>query len=116
MRAMARNVGTYASAAALAADAGGSESPLYDDTVRDYLAALEVDVIIELPGQRWAAFEVRLGAGMVDGGAETLRRFVQRVDTSAVGTPAVVGVIVGTGYAYLHLDGVAVIPIGTLAP
>lgn len=77
---------------------------------------LEVDAIVETADGRWAAFEVKLGPGQVDAGAATLRRFADRVDTSRIGQPAALGVIVGFGYGYVRDDGVAVIPIGALSP
>ncbi len=202
LRSLARNVATYASATTLAADAGGVEDPLKDDTVRQYLdilerlmivedqpawvprlrsrsvlrsgakrhfvdpslavaalratparllrdlnllgflfeslvvrdlrvygqasdahvlqyrdnLGLEVDAIVETAEGRWAAFEVKLGPGQVDDGAASLLKFADRVDTSKVGQPAALGVIVGFGYGYVRDDGVAVIPIGALCP
>lgn len=77
---------------------------------------LEVDAIVELADGRWGGFEVKLGAGSVDDGAETLQRFVDRVDTEKAGWPAVLGVIVGGGYGYRRPDGVEVIPITALGP
>jgi uncharacterized protein len=77
---------------------------------------LEVDAVVEATDGRWGAFEIKLGAGMVDQAAATLRRFAQRVDTRTLGEPAVLGVIVGTGYGYRRDDGVAVVPIGALRP
>jgi uncharacterized protein len=47
MRSMARNVATHAAATALAADTGGADGPLKDDTVRDYLGVLERLMIVE---------------------------------------------------------------------
>jgi uncharacterized protein len=47
LRSLARNVATYAAAATLAHDTGGADGPLSDDTVRDYLAALERLMIVE---------------------------------------------------------------------
>ncbi len=79
-------------------------------------SGLEVDAIVETADGRWAAFEVKLGAGQVDDGANTLRRFADRVDTGRVGQPSVLGVITGFGYGYVRDDGVAVIPIGALRP
>lgn len=76
----------------------------------------EVDAIVQLTDGRWAAFEVKLGAGMVEEGAASLRRFLGAIDMERCGEPAVVGVIVGTGFGYLRDDGVAVIPVGSLAP
>lgn len=199
---LARNVATHASATTLAADTGGADGPLKDDTVREYLAALErlmvvedqpawsvhlrskhrlrtapkrhftdpslavaalratperllqdldlfgllfeslvvrdlrvyaqaadahvlyyrdssgleVDVIVEAGDGRWVALEVKLGHGQIDVAAANLRAFEQRVDTSKCGTPALLGVVVATGYGYRRVDGVVVIPIGALGP
>ncbi len=77
---------------------------------------LEVDAIVEAADGRWAAFEVKLGPGQVDEAARTLRRFVERIDTSRSGAPAALGVITSTGYAYVRDDGISVIPIGVLGP
>ncbi len=202
LRALARNTATYAAATTLAADTGGADGAIDDDTVRDHLIALErlmivedqpawsphlrsrsilrssakrhfvdpslavaalrgtperllkdldllgflfeslvirdlrvyaqaadaqvlqyrdntgleVDAIVESADGRWGAFEVKLGPGMVDQAAASLLKFAERVDTSRVGEPAVLGVIVGFGYGYHRDDGVAVIPIGALGP
>jgi len=77
---------------------------------------LEVDAIVEVADGRWAAFEVKLGAGQVDDAAANLKRFAGQIDTGRCGEPAVLGVIVGTGYGHVRKDGVAVIPIGALGP
>lgn len=202
LRSLARNVATYAAATTLAADAGGSDGALDDDTVRGYLVALdrlmiiedqpawaphlrsksvlrsaakrhfvdpslavaalrvtperllgdlrltgflfeslvvrdlrvyaqaadarvlqyrdntglEVDAIIETEDGRWGAFEVKMGSRYIDEAARTLRRFADRVDPERTGAPAVLGVIVATGYGYVRDDGIAVIPIGSLRP
>jgi predicted AAA+ superfamily ATPase len=44
---LARNVATHAAATTLAKDAGGSDGPLDDDTVREYVDALERLMVIE---------------------------------------------------------------------
>jgi hypothetical protein len=62
------------------------------------------------------AFEVKLGHGQIDDAAANLTRFVERIDTTSSGDPALLGVIVATGYGYRREDGVAVIPIGALGP
>ena len=77
---------------------------------------LEVDAIVEAGDRRWAAFEIKLGAGHVDAGAASLLKFADRVDTGKCGSPSLLGVIVGTGYGYMRKDGVAVIPVGALGP
>jgi len=47
LRSLARNVSTHVANTTLAADAGGADGPLSDDTVRDYMAALERLMIVE---------------------------------------------------------------------
>lgn len=199
---LARNVATHVAATTLAKDTGGADGPLKDDTVREYLAALErlmvvedqpawaphlrsryrlrsapkrhfvdpslavaalraapnallkdlrlfgflfeslvirdlrvyaqaadaqvlqyrdsggleVDAIVQTGDGRWMAFEVKLGAGQIDEAAASLGRFAARIDTERCGSPALLGVIVATGYGYLREDGIAVIPIGALGP
>jgi uncharacterized protein len=202
LQSLARNVATHAAATTLAADAGGTDGALKDDTVREYLRALErlmvvedqpawavhlrskhrlraapkrhfvdpslavaalratparllrdlnmlgfmfeslvvrdlrvyaqaadahvfqyrdssgleVDAIVEARDGRWMAFETKLGHGQVDDAAANLLRFLERVDTKKCGPPALLGVIVATGYGYRREDGVAVIPVGALGP
>jgi uncharacterized protein len=199
---IARNLATPAAATTLARDAGGADDPLKDDTVREYLGALErlmvvedqpawaphlrskyrlrtapkrhfvdpslavaalratpdrllrdlrllgfmfeslvvrdlrvyaqavdarvlhyrdsggleVDAIVEAGDGRWMAFEVKLGHGQIDDAATSLSRFAERIDTARCGSPALLGVIVASGYGYRREDGVAVIPIGALGP
>ena len=64
----------------------------------------------------WCAFEVKLGAGQVDAAAASLSKFRERVDLVAAGEPKMLGVITSSGYGYVRSDGIAVIPIGALAP
>ncbi|MCA1789491.1 MAG: DUF4143 domain-containing protein [Thioalkalivibrio sp.] len=77
---------------------------------------LEIDAVVETAEGRWGAFEVKLGTGRVDQAAAALLKFADRIDTTKCGPAQVLGVIVGTGFAYRRADGVAVIPIGTLGP
>jgi predicted AAA+ superfamily ATPase len=77
---------------------------------------LEVDAIVEVGDGRWMAFEVKLGHGQIDDAALSLSQFAERIDTKRCGRPALLGVIVATGYGYRREDGVAVIPIGALGP
>lgn len=89
-----------------------------DATVLHYRdnTGLEVDAVVEAADGRWGAFEIKLGQGQVDAAAAALLKFAERIDTAKSGQPAVLGVIVGSGYAYRRPDGVSVIPIATLAP
>jgi hypothetical protein len=43
-----------------------------------------------------------------------LLKFSERVDTTKIGSPACLGVIVATGYGYARPDGAVVIPISAL--
>jgi hypothetical protein len=72
--------------------------------------------VIQLRDGRWAAFEVKLGQQAVDRAAAALLKLADRIDLDRHGRPAALAVITGWGYAYRRTDGVAVIPIGALAP
>jgi len=76
---------------------------------------LEVDAIVDT-GERWGAFEIKLGTNRIDDAAAHLATFAGRIDTTTRGPAAVLAVIVGTGYGYVRSDGVHVIPIGALGP
>ena len=88
----------------------------FDGHVKQYRdnKDLEVDAIVQTNDGRWAAFEVKLGPGRVQQGADSLEKFHAKVDTTQHGEPAVLGVIVGSGYGYVRSDGIHVIPIGAL--
>ncbi|MDA3792657.1 MAG: DUF4143 domain-containing protein [Elusimicrobia bacterium] len=202
LKSLARNIATTATVSTIAADTGGTNGALHDDTVREYLDALtrikiyeeqpawaphlrsksrlrkspkihfvdpslavaalrgtpekllkdirffgflfesmvirdlrvysqafggrvfhyrdntglEVDAIVETPEGRWGAFEIKLGKERINDGAESLLKFVDKVDTKKCGEPEILGVIVGKGYGYSRKDGVEVIPIGALGP
>ena len=77
---------------------------------------LEVDAIVDAGAGRWAAFEVKLGAGRIEEAARTLLTFADRVDTSRCGEPAALVVLTATGHGYQRPDGVAVVPVGVLGP
>ena len=91
------------------AEASGATVYHYRDNT-----GLEVDAVVDAGPGRWAAFEIKLGAGRVDEAARTLLKFAHRVDTGRSGEPAALGVIVGSGYGYTRPDGVGVIPLGAL--
>ncbi len=77
---------------------------------------VEVDAVVQTADGRWAAFEVKLGLGQVDEAATKLHKFLRGIDTGVCGAPALLGVIVASGYGYRREDGVMVIPIGALGP
>lgn len=79
-------------------------------------SGLEVDAIVET-GNSWGAFEIKLGGERrIEEGAASLIKFKERIDTSKVGDPAVLAIIVGGGYGYVRDDGIQVVPIGCLGP
>jgi predicted AAA+ superfamily ATPase len=77
---------------------------------------LEADAIVETRDGRWGAFEVKLGHHEIDAAAVSLLRLRDRVDPARHGPPAALCVVTGWGPAYRRPDGVAVVPIGVLAP
>jgi len=77
---------------------------------------VEADAVVQLADGRWAAFEVKLGSGLIDEGAASLLRFRDAIDIGKCGQPVVLAVISGTGFGYVREDGIAVIPIGALGP
>jgi uncharacterized protein len=77
---------------------------------------LEVDAVIHCADGRWGAFEIKLGARMVEQGAASLLKFVDRVDTDKCGSPSLLAVITGTGYGFMRDDGITVIPVAALKP
>lgn len=61
---------------------------------------LEVDQILELADGRWAAIEVKLGGRHTYQALNSLRRFVETIDTRHVGLPEFCAVISGTDFGY----------------
>jgi uncharacterized protein len=93
-------------------------SQAIDGEVQHYRdsSGLEVDAIVQT-GSAWGAFEVKLGGEKrIEEAAANLARFRERIDSSKSGDPAVLAVVVGTGYGYVRKDGIQVIPIGCLGP
>ena len=77
---------------------------------------LETDAIIHLRNGKWAAAEIKLGAGMVDEAAKNLLKLKDKVETETMGSPSFLAVFTATKYAYTGKDGVHVVPIGCLNP
>lgn len=78
---------------------------------------LEVDAVVQLDDGRWGAFEVKLGGERhIEAGAASLRRLAALVDPARCGPPSILGVVTMSGYGYRRSDGIAVIPVRSLAP
>lgn len=76
----------------------------------------EVDAIVTIDDNKWAAFEIKLNPRHVDGAAASLLRFAANVDKDRHHEPAALGVITSAGVGGQRPDGVHVIPIGSLGP
>lgn len=78
---------------------------------------LEADAIIRRRNGHWIAVEVKLGGrAAIDAAAASLLKLSDRIDPAAVGEPKRLVVLTATGYAYERTDGVAVVPVTSLAP
>ena len=75
---------------------------------------LEVDAIIQQNGGAWAAFEVKLGIGMLDEAANNLLKFNELIDVKKHRKPASLNIITGTGMSFTRPDGVNVISLASL--
>lgn len=76
----------------------------------------EVDAIVTINHNKWAAFEIKLNPRDVNDAAAALLRFSANVDKGRHGEPTALGVITSTGVAGRREDGVHVVPIGCLGP
>ena len=57
-----------------------------------------------------------MGAHYFDEAAETLKKFVSRIDTRKMIEPSILMILSATEYAYRRDDGIYVVPIGCLKP
>jgi len=76
---------------------------------------LEVDAIVQQSGGAWAAFEVKLGMGMVDAAAANLLRFREAIDPAKTAPPASLNIITGGNLSYTRPDGIRVISLASLS-
>jgi predicted AAA+ superfamily ATPase len=75
---------------------------------------LEADAIVQLPDNRWAAVEVKLGTFEFDKAAENLIKLKRKI-AEGYPTPAFLAILTASGgVAYTRSDGVLVIPIDCL--
>ena len=76
----------------------------------------ECDAVVHLRDGRYALIEIKLGGEtLIEGGAETLKKVLRRIDTSKMGEPSFMAIVTGTErYAYRRKDGIWVVPIGSL--
>ena len=79
-------------------------------------SGLECDAVIHLRNGNYGLIEVKLGGDtLIDEGAEVLKKLANKIDTTAMKSPAFMMVITAVGqYAYRRKDGVLVVPITCL--
>ena len=77
-------------------------------------SGLEVDAIIQQSGGAWAAFEVKLGIGMLDDAANNLLKFYELIDEKKSGKPTSLNIVTGSGMSFTRPDGVNVISLASL--
>jgi predicted AAA+ superfamily ATPase len=89
---------------------------LHDGKVFHYRDSrnLEIDAVVEYPGNTWAAFEVKMGFNAQDEAAKNLLAFAKKVDEEKAGKPAALTVITANGFACRRKDGVNVVPLQVL--
>ena len=75
---------------------------------------LEIDAIVHQNDNHWAAFEVKLGVGMIEEAAQNLLKFNNIIDSQKTPKPASLNIITGTGMSFTRADGINVISIASL--
>ncbi|MCL2152763.1 MAG: DUF4143 domain-containing protein [Oscillospiraceae bacterium] len=74
----------------------------------------EVDAIIQLKDERWAAVEIKMGTGEIEKAAENLIKFSNNIDTAKMPAPSFLMVVTSTQHAFQMKNGVWIVPIGCL--
>jgi len=77
-------------------------------------SGLEVDAVVQQYGGVWAAFEIKLGVGMIEEAAQNLKKFANNLDTTKTQKPASLNIITGTGMSFTRADGIHVVSLGSL--
>ncbi len=77
---------------------------------------LECDAVIHLRNGTYDLVEIKLGEDkLIEEGANTLKALKNKIDATKMKEPSFLMVLVGIReYAYLRLDGVYIVPIGTM--
>lgn len=75
---------------------------------------LEIDCILKLNDNRWAAVDIKVGGNQLDDAATNLIKLKEKVDTEHMKEPSFLMILYGGTTAYKRADGVFVVPIGCL--
>lgn len=77
----------------------------------------EFDQVLSLPDGSWAGIEVKLGAGNIQAGIDSLLNTTSQINTKGLGWPrALILLVGGSETAYRDPSGVSVVPIQALEP
>ena len=78
-------------------------------------SGLEIDAIVELPDETWAAFEIKLGSSKsIDEAADKLQKLLTRLSPEKVSRCASLNVLVAGSLSYTRKDRVHVVALGHL--
>jgi len=78
-------------------------------------SGLEIDAIVELPNETWAAFEVKLGSTKsIDEAADNLQKLLMRLTPEKAAQCASLNVLIAGTSSYTRKDNVNVISLGHL--
>lgn len=77
-------------------------------------SGLEVDCIVQKRNGDWAAFEIKLGMGLINEAASNLKKLTTTLDIKNLGSPKSLNIIVGTGVSHIRPDGINVISLASL--
>jgi len=91
---------------------------LIDGEVRAYRDSNnhEIDAVVSLPDGRWGAVEVKLGAGQIAQGVQSLNAAVAQIDHEVTSPPVFRLVISGTGPTLAADDGTVTCSLAALGP
>lgn len=77
-------------------------------------SGLEIDCIVQKRNGDWAAFEIKLGMGMIDEAASNLNKLTTILNIKTIGPPKSLNIIVGTGVSHTRPNGLSVISLASL--
>ena len=78
-------------------------------------SGLEIDAIVELPNETWAAFEIKLGSTKpIDEAADNLQKLLTRLTPEKTAQCASLNVLIAGLSSYPRADNVNVVSLGNL--
>jgi predicted AAA+ superfamily ATPase len=78
-------------------------------------SGLEIDAVVELPDETWAAFEIKLGSTeSIDEASNNLQKLLTRLTPEKAAQCASLNVIIAGSSSYTRKDNINVIALGHL--